>query len=217
MNNQHSKLMYLGVIAVLVVGFVWLPISAAEKPHDRAEHPAKVQAAGEKNSHASSKSQCQDSHKSQCQDSHKSQCQDSRKLCVKTLEEVIRAIDAAKKAIDAGDKAKALEQLAKARKLVATSHKAMLAATHKAASATGAIANTRCPIMGSKLDPSKVPANLTRVYEGKKIGFCCGGCPAKWDKLSETQRKEKLMKAAPAESHKPKQPAMEHDHKKHGK
>ena len=195
MNNQHSKLVYLGVIAVLVVGFVWLPISAAEKQRGHAEHPAKVLAAGEKNSHDGQKSR--KSHKSQ----GSQKIRDSHKAHVKTLKEAIDAIDAAKKAIDAGDKAKALEQLAKARKLVAKLHKAALkAASPKAASAAGAIANARCPIMGSKLNPSKVPANLTRVYKGKKIGFCCGGCPAKWDKLSDSERKEKLSKLGHAKS-----------------
>jgi len=50
------------------------------------------------------------------------------------------------------------------------------------------VANARCPIMGSKLDRGSVPANLTREFEGRKVGFCCAGCPVAWDKLPESKR-----------------------------
>jgi hypothetical protein len=55
--------------------------------------------------------------------------------------------------------------------------------------------NARCPIMGSAIDPAKVPANLTRPFKGRKVGFCCGGCPAAWDQLSEDQKQAALDKA----------------------
>lgn len=57
------------------------------------------------------------------------------------------------------------------------------------------VVNARCPIMGSKLDPANVPASLTRTFNGQKVGFCCGGCPPKWDKLSDEQKAEKLKAA----------------------
>ena len=59
---------------------------------------------------------------------------------------------------------------------------------------TGRFANTRCPIMGSKLDPKNVPDHLTREYNGRTVAFCCGGCPAAWDKLSDSQKEAKLAK-----------------------
>jgi hypothetical protein len=55
-----------------------------------------------------------------------------------------------------------------------------------------AVINTRCPMMGNAIDPAKVPANLYREYQGKGVGFCCGGCPAQWDKLSDEQKQAKL-------------------------
>ncbi|MCE5327808.1 MAG: hypothetical protein LLG01_15485 [Planctomycetaceae bacterium] len=55
--------------------------------------------------------------------------------------------------------------------------------------------NERCPIMGSTIDPDKVPASLVRDYKGKKVAFCCGGCPGQWDKLSDVQKDEKLRAA----------------------
>jgi len=57
------------------------------------------------------------------------------------------------------------------------------------------VVNARCPIMGTKLDRDKVPASLTRTFGGQKVGFCCGGCPGKWDKLSDEQKAAKLKAA----------------------
>lgn len=57
-------------------------------------------------------------------------------------------------------------------------------------------ANARCPIMGSPIDPAKVPDSLVRTHMGQKIALCCGGCPAAWDKLTEAQKHAKLADAA---------------------
>ncbi|MCE5279635.1 MAG: hypothetical protein ABFD92_09445 [Planctomycetaceae bacterium] len=53
-------------------------------------------------------------------------------------------------------------------------------------------ANTKCPMMGSKINPAKVTAALTREFKGQKVAFCCGGCPAAWDKLSDADKQTKL-------------------------
>lgn len=52
--------------------------------------------------------------------------------------------------------------------------------------------NTRCPIMNKAIDPANVPEPLTRMYKGQKVGFCCGGCPARWDKLTDAEKDAKL-------------------------
>jgi len=57
------------------------------------------------------------------------------------------------------------------------------------------VVNTKCPIMGGKVDPDKVPDKLTRVFKGRKVGFCCGGCPKKWDALSDEEKETKLAAA----------------------
>ena len=62
------------------------------------------------------------------------------------------------------------------------------------------IVNARCPIMGSTLDRENVPANLSRMFKGQKIGFCCGGCPSAWDKLSDAEKAAKLKASMPKES-----------------
>ena len=62
------------------------------------------------------------------------------------------------------------------------------------------VINARCPIMGTALDRDKVPAELTRAFRGQKIGFCCAGCPAAWDKLADAEKAAKLEAAMPADS-----------------
>lgn len=54
------------------------------------------------------------------------------------------------------------------------------------------VVNTVCPIMGNKVDPYTVPDNLTREFEGKRVGFCCAACPPAWDKLSDEAKRQKL-------------------------
>ncbi len=62
----------------------------------------------------------------------------------------------------------------------------------EAEAVTELVINSTCPMMGSAMDPAKVSADLTREFKGKKIGFCCGKCPAKWDDLSDEEKDAKL-------------------------
>ena len=57
--------------------------------------------------------------------------------------------------------------------------------------------NDRCPIMGTPIDPTKVPMALTRRYEGQKVAFCCAGCPQAWDRLGNAERTAKLALVCP--------------------
>jgi hypothetical protein len=61
--------------------------------------------------------------------------------------------------------------------------------------ATKGLANARCPIMGAKLNPAAASADLLRTYKGQKVGFCCKGCPAAWDKLADKDKDAKLHAA----------------------
>ena len=64
-------------------------------------------------------------------------------------------------------------------------------------------ANSLCPILRAPIEPDKVTEDLIREYKGQKVAFCCKGCLATWDKLSDAQRDAKLAKAKPksAEDH----------------
>ena len=110
-----------------------------------------------------------------------------KKSCVLRLDAILKDVQAAEKAVRSDHKKVALTHLAKAREGIAHARKAMGPAA--------AIANARCPIMGSKIDASKVPAKLTRMYKGSKVAFCCGGCPAAWDALTDAEKQAKLKAA----------------------
>ena len=101
---------------------------------------------------------------------------------------VSQSIDKAIKAIKAGNKETALAALHKAQKMLA----AIIGEHIKPK-----FANTRCPIMGSPINPDKVAKNLIRDYKGGKIALCCGGCPATWDKLTDAEKDAKLAKVKP--------------------
>jgi len=105
----------------------------------------------------------------------------------------LKAIDAAAEAVKAGKKDEALARLAEARKTVSEMHAGLAA---HAKPVKGIAANVRCPIMGGKLNWPKITAKLTREYNGKTVGFCCGGCPARWDKLTDKQKDAALAKVA---------------------
>ncbi len=103
---------------------------------------------------------------------------------------VSQSIDKAIKAIEAGNNRTALAELHKAQKMLA-------AINADIANVKPEFANTRCPIMGSSINPDKVAKNLRRDYKGQKVAFCCGGCPATWDKLTNAEKDVKLAKIKP--------------------
>jgi len=113
-------------------------------------------------------------------------------MCAKKLDEAMKAIDSATKAVEADQKVVALAELKKAKEVVAGCQKTL------SAMGQAKIVNIRCPIQGTKLDPEKVPQNLTRMYMGKKIGFCCPGCPEQWDILSPQEKAKKFAEVMPA-------------------
>jgi hypothetical protein len=69
------------------------------------------------------------------------------------------------------------------------------------AMAAAEFVNVRCPIMGTPIDPAAVPSELVRVYKGQKVAFCCGGCPAEWDKLTDAEKDAKLAAVQGGEGH----------------
>ncbi len=102
---------------------------------------------------------------------------------------VVLSIDKAKKALASGDKRTVLAELNKAREMLMAIHAAL--GKH----VKPQFANNLCPIMGSPINPEKVTKNLIRDYKGQKVAFCCAGCPATWDKLTDAQKQGKLARA----------------------
>jgi hypothetical protein len=114
------------------------------------------------------------------------------KLHSEHFQMVSKSIDKALNALNTGDKKTALVELKKAKMMMAIIDK-MIAMHTKPE-----FANTKCPIMGSPINPDKVAKDLIRDYKGQKVAFCCGGCPQSWDKLSAAKKQAKLAKVKPA-------------------
>jgi hypothetical protein len=113
--------------------------------------------------------------------------------CPGKLGALLEDLKAARKAIEEGKTEKASQTLAKAIERLEQCQKWM----QKRHAEAGVPVNTRCPIMGGKVDPEDTPEKLTRRFKGQTVGFCCGACPAKWDELSEKQKEKKLQKVTP--------------------
>jgi hypothetical protein len=104
------------------------------------------------------------------------------------------SVDRALTSLVAGDTKTAMLELQKIKKLLAATHTAL--GKH----VKPKFANVKCPIMGAPINPEKVAKTLIRDYKGQKIAFCCGGCPATWDKLTDAQKEAKLAKVKPAKT-----------------
>jgi len=104
---------------------------------------------------------------------------------------VSQSIDNAIKALESDKKETALAELNKAKHLITGINEAIGKLVKPN------FANVRCPIMNSPINPEKVTKDLIREYKGQKIAFCCGGCPAAWDKLTDAEKTAKLAKVNP--------------------
>ena len=101
---------------------------------------------------------------------------------------LLKSIARTTKAVEAGHKKTALEELDKAQKMLIIVQQALDSHIKPM------FANDRCPIMGSPIKSDKVGKNLIRDHKGQKVAFCCAGCPAQWDKLTDAGKDAKLAK-----------------------
>jgi predicted RNA-binding Zn-ribbon protein involved in translation (DUF1610 family) len=113
------------------------------------------------------------------------------------IDEATKALDAAKKATDGGDAKAASANIERASALLKEMQESVKACAKTAATAAPAegVVNAKCPMTGKAIDPAKVPSELTRMYKGQKVGFCCPMCPPAWDKLSDAEKDTKLKDA----------------------
>lgn len=58
-----------------------------------------------------------------------------------------------------------------------------------------------CTILGGPIDPATAKPELTRSHKGKLVAFCCAGCPEQWDKLTDQEKDDELLKASIEEKH----------------
>jgi hypothetical protein len=112
------------------------------------------------------------------------------RMILTSVERLEVSLQKARAAAESGDAKSALAELTKAQDSLTAVRKHLQACPMVAAAKKPA--NSVCPIMGGKIDADKVSPELTRTFEGKTVAFCCGGCPAKWDQLSDEQKRAKL-------------------------
>lgn len=108
---------------------------------------------------------------------------------MKGTSDAIVSLDNAVKALDAGNTADAKMEIEKAKTLL----KEMQIAQKKCMDKMPAV-NDCCPVSGKKIDMMNTPENLTTLYKGKKVGFCCPACPPEWEKLTDAEKDVKLEK-----------------------
>lgn len=112
--------------------------------------------------------------------------------CEKNINEttdVMTMLDAAVVALDAGNTDDAKKEIEKARAIL----KNMKMMQKKCIEKMPTV-NDACPISGQKIGMMDTPEKLTTIFKGKKVGFCCPNCPPAWDKLTDTEKEEKLAK-----------------------
>ena len=63
------------------------------------------------------------------------------------------------------------------------------------------VVNKVCPIMGSDVKVEELTPELTRDFNGKKVGFCCPPCLEEWDKMTEAEKTAKLEKPGDGHAH----------------
>jgi hypothetical protein len=168
MNGTKHGLLRAGVffVAVSIMGSQGKAVESAPT-HDHNRHrTVQAQTAGERPAVAS--------------------LQD---IYAKQLPGVQDAIRKAIEHLEAGHAQAALAELRKAQGALQAVHKAL--GLHIGPQ----FVNARCPIMGSPINADKVNADLIRTYQGKKVAFCCAGCPIDWDRLSDAQKTAKLKLA----------------------
>jgi hypothetical protein len=167
------------VSVVAAMSFLALaPLQAGRKKHEGSHHRKK-----EHTMHKKEKMACPAGKKG-------AHCA-SPKECAAKLDGVLTGLKAAQEALKEGETDEASKKLAAAIEHLEMCQKWM---KKHSATAAGKPVNTACPIMDGKVDPDNTPAKLTRTFQGKTIGFCCAGCPPKWDKLSDEEKAEKLKK-----------------------
>ena len=111
---------------------------------------------------------------------------------MKDTSEAIAMLDRAVKALEAGNTNGTKIDIENTRKIL----KGMQISQSKCMEKLP-IFNYHCPISGKQLDMMNIPGNLTTMYKGKKVGFCCQACQPVWDKMSDTEKNKKLEDATP--------------------
>ena len=194
MNKKTLDGVAAGIIALAAIGIMVLLVSAAGKTSLPVTGSQAAEAVKEKAAETMSQTEMPPTKEGMAKSMHKC-TMDCVKTCQANTEHLTNAIafiDAANKAMDAGDTAAAKTDLDKAKTLMTTIQQSTERCMRQMP-----CANTKCPITGKTIDVMNTPENLTCMYKGMKIGFCCPACPPTWNRLSDTEKDAKLQKVMP--------------------
>lgn len=120
--------------------------------------------------------------------------------CETTMKDTAAALvllDEALKAMDTGDTADVKVKIEKAKMMLNDMQAAQKTCLQQMPAAVD-----RCPMTGKKIGLMSTPEDQTRLYKGRKIGFCSPACPPAWEKLTDAEKDAKLEKVMPTLSEK---------------
>lgn len=192
MNQTHTLKRMAILVVLMASAWAWAatPSRRAQEDHADHDHSGHVHEAGDHDGHD------HEAHPDDEEASHEHPT-------LAKLDMVLAAVDKATTAVKFGDKKAVLVELDHLRTLI-VAIRASIVLEH----GQRVFVNSRCPIMGDIIDPTKIESSLTRIFAGKKIAFCCADCLPKWDKLPEAHKLAKSRAMTPATSN--------HDHKEEG-
>ncbi len=197
MNKKALDSFAYGIIAAAAIGIMVMVLlaAAAEKNIPSVTGKQAIETVKEKAAEAVPQMETPSAKKNMAEGMHKC-TMDCVKTCQTNTEHLINAmalLDETSKAMDADDMAAAKTSLDKAKTLLMTIQQSTSRCMRQMP-----CANKRCPITGKTIDVMNEPENLTCMYKGMKIGFCCPACPPVWDRLTDAEKDAKLQKVMSA-------------------
>ena len=185
-NTRMAKIgLILGIGITVTLGYLAVTVMAAEK--DMMKSGGMMESGGmmKEGGMMNPGKECTMKDMQQCTMTCTAYCQEN----MKQASEAMMLLDEAIKAIDMGNTADAKKDIEKAKMMLNE-----MSVSQKKCVANMPTVNDHCPISGKKIDMMNTPENLTTIYKGQKVGFCCPACPPAWDKLSDKEKTEKLDK-----------------------
>ena len=143
MKKTHTRKRMAVLVVLLGAAWAWaaIPPESGQESHADHDHSGHVHEAGDHEGH---------DHDGEAHEHSDASSVAHDKLCKEQLPAALAAVDKASTAVKFGDKKTALAELARLKKLILEIQKGI--ETH----AQPVFANSRCPIMGNKIDPAKI-------------------------------------------------------------
>ncbi len=109
-----------------------------------------------------------------------------------TLQNTAVSLDKASQALQSGDTAVVRKEVNDSLASIRSTQKSIDRIIEKMPPA-----NVCCPLSGKPIDIASVPPERTRMHKGVKVGFGKNAEMQQWDRLTDTQKEEKIEKVVP--------------------